>query len=130
MEMWDRVIDVNLRGQWDMTIALLPALQKQGASLIFTASIAAFTAPRSSAAYGAAKAAQEVLLDAYAQEVRNITKIRVALVNPGPTRTKMRAVAYPGEDPASLKPPEVVANRLVALLTEDFASPHRETLPK
>jgi short-subunit dehydrogenase len=62
--------------------------------------------------------------------VRNISKIRVALVNPGATRTKMRADAYPGEAPASVKPPEVVAERLIALLGEDFASPHRESLPK
>ena len=61
-------------------------------------------------AYGASKAAMDVLLDCYAQE----------------TRTKMRARAYPGEDPASVKAPEVVADRLVRLIGEDFASPHRE----
>ncbi len=79
-------------------------------------------------AYGASKAAQAALLDAYAQEVRNVAKVRVALVNPGATRTKMRRLAYPGEDPATVKPPEVVADRLVALLAELFASPHREAL--
>ena len=79
-------------------------------------------------AYASTKAAFEVLLDCYAQEVRNISKVRVAIVNPGATRTAMRARAYPGEDPASLKGPEVVADRLVALLGEDFASPYRETI--
>jgi len=77
-------------------------------------------------AYGASKAAFDTLLDAYAQEVRAISPIRVAIVDPGATRTAMRARAYPGEDPASVKPPEVVAARIVALLGEDFASPHRE----
>ncbi|WP_298198921.1 SDR family NAD(P)-dependent oxidoreductase [Novosphingobium sp.] len=79
-------------------------------------------------AYASTKAAFEVLLDCYAQEVRNISKVRVAIVNPGATRTAMRARAYPGEDPASLKGPEVVADRLVALLGEDFASPYREAI--
>ncbi len=79
-------------------------------------------------AYGATKAAFEVLLDCYAQETRNVSKVRVAIVNPGATRTAMRARAYPGEDPASVKPPEVVAERLVSLLGEQFASPWRETV--
>ena len=78
-------------------------------------------------AYAASKAAFEVLLDTYAAEVRNLSKVRVAVVNPGPTRTKMRGAAYPGEDPASVKPPEAVAERLLALLAELFASPTHET---
>ena len=79
-------------------------------------------------AYAATKAAFEVLLDCYAQETRNISKLRVAIVNPAATRTAMRARAYPGEDPASVKPPEAVAARLVALLGEPFPSGHRETV--
>jgi NAD(P)-dependent dehydrogenase (short-subunit alcohol dehydrogenase family) len=79
-------------------------------------------------AYGASKAAFEVLLDCYAQETQNISKLRVAIVNPGATRTAMRARAYPGEDPASVKPPEAVAERLASLLSEPFASGHREAI--
>ena len=79
-------------------------------------------------AYAASKAAFEVLLDCYAQETRNISKVRVALVSPGATRTAMRARAYPGEDPATVKPPEVVAERMVSLLGEQFASGHRESV--
>jgi NAD(P)-dependent dehydrogenase (short-subunit alcohol dehydrogenase family) len=79
-------------------------------------------------AYAASKAAGEVLVDCYAQEVAKISKVRVAIVDPGATRTAMRAKAYPGEDPATLKQPEAVANRLIALLGEQFASPHRETV--
>lgn len=77
-------------------------------------------------AYAASKAAFEVLLDCYAQETRNVSKLRVAIVNPGATRTAMRARAYPGEDPASLKTADTVADRLVALLGEPFESGHRE----
>ena len=79
-------------------------------------------------AYGATKAAFEVLMNCYAQETQNISKLRVAIVNPGATRTAMRARAYPGEDPATVKPPEAVAERLVALLVESFASGHRESI--
>jgi NAD(P)-dependent dehydrogenase (short-subunit alcohol dehydrogenase family) len=79
-------------------------------------------------AYAASKAACEVLLDCYAQETRNISKVRVAIVSPGATRTAMRARAYPGEDPATLKGPEVVAARIVTLLGEQFASGHRESV--
>ena len=108
-----------------------PLLRKSANARVIGLTTTVATAPRAFwGAYAASKAAQEVLLDCYAQEVRNISKVRVALVNPGPTRSKMRAVAYPGEDPASLKAPEVVADRLVALLGEDFASPYRESLGK
>lgn len=79
-------------------------------------------------AYGASKAAFEVLLDCYAQETMNVSKLRVAIVNPGATRTAMRARAYPGEDPASLKTPEVVAGRLVSLLGQQFSSGHKESV--
>jgi hypothetical protein len=51
--------------------------------------------------------------------------VKVAIVDPGATRTAMRARAYPGEDPMSLKTPDVVADAILALLGEDFASPHR-----
>ncbi|MFM2370937.1 MAG: hypothetical protein RIS85_659 [Pseudomonadota bacterium] len=78
------------------------------------------------AAYGASKAAFDVLLDCYGQEVRNTSTVRVAVLDPGATRTKMRAKAYPGENPESVKPPEAVAERIVGLLGEAFASPHRE----
>ncbi len=79
-------------------------------------------------AYAATKAAFEVLLDCYAQETRNIASLRVAIVNPGATRTAMRARAYPGEDPASLKPPEVVAEHVVSLLGEQFSSGQRTSV--
>lgn len=77
-------------------------------------------------AYGASKAAFDSLLASYAQEVEKLGNVRVAIVDPGATRTSMRAKAYPGEDPATVKEPSVVADRIVALLGEDFATGHRE----
>ena len=49
----------------------------------------------------------------------------MAILDPGKTRTQMRARAYPGEDPDTVKPPEVVAGRIVALVAEDFATGSR-----
>jgi NAD(P)-dependent dehydrogenase (short-subunit alcohol dehydrogenase family) len=73
-------------------------------------------------AYGATKAAFDNLLGAYSQEVENISSVRVAIVDPGATRTQMRARAYPGEDPATVKAPEVVGERIAALAAEEFAA--------
>ena len=78
------------------------------------------------AAYGTTKAAFDNLLESYAQEVEKMSKVRVALVDPGATRTAMRAKAYPGEDPQSVKDPATVADRLVELLVNDFTGFHRE----
>jgi NAD(P)-dependent dehydrogenase (short-subunit alcohol dehydrogenase family) len=106
-----------------------PLLRKSADPRLVHLTTSVVTAPRAFwGAYAASKAAAEVLVDCYAQEVRNTSKVRVAIVNPGATRTAMRAKAFPGEDPASVKSPEVVANRLVSLLGEQFASPHRETV--
>jgi NAD(P)-dependent dehydrogenase (short-subunit alcohol dehydrogenase family) len=69
MQKWDQVINVNLTGQWDISVALLPALKHAGASVIFVSSIAGFTAPRSSAAYGATKAAVRSLVQYFAREL-------------------------------------------------------------
>ncbi|TNE32758.1 MAG: SDR family NAD(P)-dependent oxidoreductase [Alphaproteobacteria bacterium] len=82
------------------------------------------------AAYGSTKAAFENLLESYAQEVAKLSNIRVAIVDPGATRTAMRAKAYPGEDPKTVKPPEVVAERIVALCQSDFTAVHRERVEK
>lgn len=76
-------------------------------------------------AYGASKAALETLVGAYGEEVRNISAIRTHIVDPGATRTAMRARAFPGEDPATLKDPEVVADAIVALVSADTPSGHR-----
>lgn len=69
-----------------------------------------------------------MLLTCYAREVENISPTRVAILDPGATRTQMRARAYPGEDPATLKSPANVADRVVELLTTDFASGSRYRL--
>lgn len=74
-------------------------------------------------AYGSTKAAMDNLLESYAQETAKLSRpVRVAIVDPGRTRTRMRAKAYPGEDPKTLKAPDVVADELVNLLASEFES--------
>lgn len=69
MQKWDQVVSVNLTAQWDLTVALLPGLKHPGASVIFLSSIAGFSAPRSSAAYGATKAAVRSLVQYFARDL-------------------------------------------------------------
>lgn len=76
-------------------------------------------------AYGASKAALETLLLAYADEVEQLSAIRVAIVDPGATATPMRAAAFPGEDPASIKAPALVGEAIARLVTDDFPTGFR-----
>jgi NAD(P)-dependent dehydrogenase (short-subunit alcohol dehydrogenase family) len=69
--------------------------------------------------YTATKMALEGLVKVYAAEMKN-TKVRVNAMNPGPLRTKMRAAAFPGEDPMSLPHPEVVAPEIARMLMPDY----------
>jgi NAD(P)-dependent dehydrogenase (short-subunit alcohol dehydrogenase family) len=66
-ELWDQIVSINLTGHWDVTVSVLPALKHPGASVIFLSSIAGFTAPRSSAAYGATKAGIRSLVQYFAR---------------------------------------------------------------
>ncbi|UIJ47264.1 SDR family NAD(P)-dependent oxidoreductase [Sphingomonas cannabina] len=116
-----KVMTLNVSAQAALLGAFDPLLKasKQGRVIGLTSTVG--REPRAYwGLYGASKAAFENLLLSYGEEVRHLSSTRVALVNPGATRTKMRARAYPGEDPASVKEPEVVANRIVALLVADF----------
>ncbi|MEP3051597.1 MAG: SDR family NAD(P)-dependent oxidoreductase [Erythrobacter sp.] len=80
------------------------------------------------AAYGSTKAAFENLLDSYAAEIEKIGNIKVAVIDPGATRTEMRARAYPGENPDTVKDPKVVAEKLITLLVDGFKTGHRERI--
>lgn len=122
-----QAITVNLLATQALLAAFDPLLKRseRGRIIGLTSSVGAQPRPYWGA-YGATKAAFDTLLAAHAQEVERISEIKVAIVDPGATRTKMRANAYPGEDPNTVKAPEVVADRLIALVQEDFSSPYRE----
>ncbi len=70
-------------------------------------------------AYGSSKAALETLVLAYGDETEHSGKIRVHVVDPGATRTRMRELAFPGEEPDSVKPPELVADFIVERLSSE-----------
>lgn len=115
---WDQLIAINLTANMRMIRAADPWLrQSSGASVVAVTSSVA-TAPRAYwGGYAATKAALENLVHTYGAEVRNISPIRTHIIDPGATRTKMRAAAYPGEDPARLKPPEDAARMIVEAVT-------------
>ncbi len=126
---FNKALTVNVLATQALLTNFTPLLKKSDDARVIGMTSSVATVPRAYwGAYAATKAAFEVLLDCYAQETKNVARLRVAIVNPGATRTAMRARAYPGEDPATLKGPDVVAARMVDLLGEQFASGHRESV--
>lgn len=124
---FNQAITTNVLATQALLSTFDPMLKRSSDARIIGLTSSVGSAPRAYwGAYGASKAAFEILLDCHAQEVARISDIRVAIVDPGATRTAMRARAYPGEDPQSVKAPEVVAQRLLALLQEPFTTGHRE----
>jgi len=122
----NRALATNVLATQALLACFHPMLKRSSDARVIGLTTSVAPSPRAFwGAYGATKAAQEVLLDCYAQENRNISKIRVAIVNPGATRTALRARAYPGENPASVKGPEVVGEAIAALVSGDFPSPYR-----
>jgi NAD(P)-dependent dehydrogenase (short-subunit alcohol dehydrogenase family) len=117
---FNRVLTLNLIAQQAMIAAFDPMLRKSPAARLLAVTSSVGRTPRAYwGAYGASKAALETLVLSYAEEVRS-TNIRVAIIDPGATATMMRARAFPGEDPASLKPPSAVADAVVGLLESGF----------
>jgi NAD(P)-dependent dehydrogenase (short-subunit alcohol dehydrogenase family) len=122
-----QILTLNVSAQQAMLSAFDPMLRKsEGASVIGLTSSVGRTPRAYWGAYGASKAAFETLLGAYAEENRTIGRIKAAIIDPGATRTKMRERAYPGEDPASVKEPAIVADRIVALIARGFETCHHE----
>jgi short-subunit dehydrogenase len=116
-----RVFTLNVSAQAALLASFDGALRKAFAGRVIGVTSSVGASPRAYwGMYGASKAAFENLLLSYADEVRQLSRVRVAVLDPGATRTKMRERAFPGEDPESVKPPERVAERIVALLTDDF----------
>ena len=124
---FNQALTLNVLATQALLAAFDPLLKRSDAGRIVGLTSSVGSEPRPFwAAYGATKAAFENLLESHGKEVERISETRVAILDPGATRTTMRARAYPGEDPQTVKPPETVADRIVALLTHDFANLHRE----
>lgn len=126
---WDFVMRVNLRAPFLMTQALLPLLkQSPDASLVFTTSSVGRRGRAFWGAYAVSKAGIENMAQLLADELRNTSNIRVNCINPGATRTRMRASAYPGENPLSLKTPEDLMPTYLWLMGPDSRGTTGESL--
>lgn len=122
-----RILTLNVSAQVALLTAFDPMLRKSARARVIGLTSSVAREPRAYwGEYGASKAAFEAIVAAYGLEVANISNIRTAILDPGATRTAMRARAYPGEDPASVKPPEVVGERIAAMIAADFANGHVE----
>lgn len=123
---FNRVLTLNLLAQQAMIAAFDDLLRTSDAGRLVVMTSSVGSNPRAYwGAYGASKAALENLALSYAEEVQNLSRVKVAIVDPGKTRTAMRAKAYPGEDPSTLKAPTVVAEAIAKLLLADFETGNR-----
>ena len=117
---WDDVIAINVTANWQLIRCMDPLLKvSEAGRAVFVTSGLASTARAYWGPYAVSKAALDVLVRTYAAETAT-TKVRVNLFSPGPTRTRMRAIAMPGEDPMSLKTPDAVAEKIIELCLPDF----------
>jgi NAD(P)-dependent dehydrogenase (short-subunit alcohol dehydrogenase family) len=122
---WDEVMAVNVTANWHLIRAMDALLRRSDAGrAVFLSSGAAHNMRAYRGPYSVSKAALEALVRTYAAETVT-TAVRVNLVNPGPTRTRMRAQVMPGEDPMTLPPPELVAEKIVALCLPGFTETGR-----
>jgi NAD(P)-dependent dehydrogenase (short-subunit alcohol dehydrogenase family) len=118
-DLWQEVIHVNLNAQFFVTKALLPLLHKSDhGSIIYVSSSVGRKGKKEWGAYAASKFGVEALMQVLADELSG-TGIRINSVNPGGTRTDMRADAYPDEDPMTLPTPEDISPIFVYLASDD-----------
>lgn len=119
VELWHDVIQVNVNATFMLTQALLPLLLKApNASLIFTSSSVGKQGRAGWGAYAVSKFATEGLMQVLAEEYKN-SHLRVNCINPGGTRTSMRASAFPEEDPLKLKTPADIMPTYIYLMGDD-----------
>ncbi len=120
---YSRLLSLNLLANQALIAAFDPLLRKAERADVVAITSSVGAEPRAFwGAYGSSKAALETLLGAYADETAFTHKIWVHIVDPGATRTRMRALAFPGEEPESVKPPEVVARAILQRLLADVAT--------
>ena len=112
---WDEVMAINVTANWRLIRSVDRLLKRSDAGrVVFVSSGVAAMALAYWGPYAVSKAALEALARTYAAETAT-TNVRVNLFTPGPIRTRMRAQAFPGEDPESLPPPEHICETMVRL---------------
>jgi NAD(P)-dependent dehydrogenase (short-subunit alcohol dehydrogenase family) len=112
---WAEVMDLNLTANWRLIRAMDPLLRATpaGRAIFVTSGVARGVFPYWGP-YAVGKAGLEMLVKIYAGEIAK-TRVRANLIDPGIVRTRLRARAFPGEDPRRLPPPESVADAFLAL---------------
>ena len=120
LEEWRRVSKVNFESALLLTRSLFPVLQiPDNSSVVFTSSGVGKKGRAYWGAYAISKFATEGLVQILSEELEKTSGIRVNAINPGPVETKMRAQAYPAEDPKTLKSPKEVMNAYLFLMGID-----------
>ena len=116
---WCDVVDLNLTANWRLIRAMDPLLRvaPAGRAIFVTSGVARGVFPYWGP-YAVSKAGLEMLVKIYAAEVAK-TRVRVNLLDPGIVRTRLRARAFPGEDPGNLPPPESVADLYLELASPE-----------
>lgn len=115
---WNEVMQVNVNATFYLTQALLPLLLKSDCgSLVFTSSSVGRQGRANWGAYATSKFATEGMMQVLAEEYQN--RLRVNCINPGGTRTSMRASAFPTEDPQKLKTPADIMPLYLWLMGDD-----------
>ena len=123
---YSRVLATNLLAPQALIAAFDPLLRRAERADIVAVTSSVGREPRAFwGAYGSSKAALETLVLAYADETEHAGRIRVHVVDPGATRTRMRQLAFPGEEPDSVKPPEVAAQAIVGRITSSARTGER-----
>ncbi len=116
---WDDALAVNLTANYRLIRSFDPLLrQSEAGRAIFVTSGAGAKPAAFWGIYGASKAGLDMLIKCYAEEVARFG-VKVNLISPGPVRTKMRAQAFPGEDPLTLRAPDEVTDTFVELAAAD-----------
>ena len=120
---WERAVAVNMTANYRLLRSFDPLFRRaEAARLVFLTSGVAVEPRAFWGSYAVTKAGLEHLVRVYGDEVAH-TPIRVALLNPGPVRTRMRASAFPGEDPETLPPPSAIGPLVVELARTDQEPP-------
>ncbi len=113
----ERVFKLNVLANQALIAAFDPLLRRAEKAEVIGITSSVGEEPRAFwGGYGASKAAFDTLLGAYADETAHAGRLRVQIIDPGSTRTRMRQLAFPGEEPSSVKAPEVVASAIVERL--------------
>jgi|TARA_B110000263_G_scaffold133603_1_gene116053 NAD(P)-dependent dehydrogenase (short-subunit alcohol dehydrogenase family) len=129
IDVWKKVFDINVHASFLLTKSLLPVLKAaENSSIIFTSSGVGKVGKAYWGAYSLTKFATESMMQIFSEELENTSNIRVNSIDPGPVRTKMRAAAYPAEDPFSLVNAEDIMNAYLYLMSNDSLETNGESI--